>query len=134
MPMDLPTTAPFQKLFSFFRILSHPSICGGGGGVVGEEVRAGEDLRPREPRGAGWAELVWPDGAPGWYHKITRKSLISNHSVSALGKFCSPPTLSLVAPLVHVGTWAGGCFVELRIGPRQVWFGFLLLHNILSPN
>ena len=27
MPMDLPTTAPFQKLFSFFRILSHPSIC-----------------------------------------------------------------------------------------------------------
>lgn len=24
---DLPTTAPFQKLFSFFRILSHPPIC-----------------------------------------------------------------------------------------------------------
>ena len=45
---------------------------GGGGGVVGEEVRAGEDLRPREPRGAGWG--VGGEGSPtrrrgrGWGH------------------------------------------------------------------
>jgi len=38
---------------------------GGGGGVGGGEVRAGEDLRPREPRGGGGGGQPHSAGAAG---------------------------------------------------------------------